>query len=50
MGVSDADKKPLSARGSKKGADENDIVDFEFFPSTKGLGSKIKGFDKTKNG
>lgn len=41
------DKKPQSAK--KKPAEDNDLGDFEFFPSTKGLGSKIKGFDKTKS-
>lgn len=44
----ETEKKPQS--GKKKGAEDNDLGDFEFFPSTKGLGSKIKGFDKTKTG
>jgi hypothetical protein len=44
----ETEKKPQSAK--KKPTEENDLIDFEFFPSTKGLGSKIKGFDKTKSG
>lgn len=45
--VKDKEERPQSAR--KKKTDESDIGDFEFCPSTKGLGSKIKGFDKIKS-
>ena len=41
-------EKESGSQSARKKTDENDIGEFEFFPSTKGLGSKIKGFDKIK--
>lgn len=46
--IKDKEQKSGSSSARKK-IEENHIGDFEFFPSTKGLGSKIKGFDKAKN-
>ena len=41
-------EKESGSQSARKKTDESDIGEFEFFPSTKGLGSKIKGFDKIK--